>query len=115
MSATQAIGVYFRLHTKRLGRGRLRIVTLLLLALPIIGTGIAVPFARDVFDEIAEVYMRLIVPFLPALLASPIVAEEIENKTFTFLFARPAPRWTMVIGKYFATMLPLIVGVAISV
>ena len=53
-------------------------------------------------------------PFVPALTASAAVAEEIENKTFTFVFARPAPRGALVVGKLAAATLPAIAVVVPS-
>ena len=111
----QSIGIYRRMHWTRLKRGRLRWAMGILLALPVVGTAVALPFARDLFDNVLDIYFRFLLPFLPALGASAMVSEEIESKTFTFIFARPARRWTMVIGKYVALVLPLIIGFAISI
>lgn len=111
----QSIGIYRRMHWTRLKRGRLKWAALVLLALPVVGTAVALPFARDLFDNVLDVYFRFLLPFLPALGASAMVSEEIESKTFTFIFARPARRWTMVVGKYLALVVPLIIGFAISI
>jgi ABC-type transport system involved in multi-copper enzyme maturation permease subunit len=112
-----AVGIYRRLAWTRLARGRLRWVVLALLALPVVGTGaLALGGAKgqDLLTNMLEVYFRFLVLFLPALTASQIVAEEIEGKTFTFLFARPAPRWAMPLGKYLATVAPLVALFAVS-
>ncbi len=114
-SATQALGIYRRMHWTRLKRGRLRFAALVLLALPLVGTAIVLPFARDLFDNVLDIYFRFLLPFVPALGASAMVSEEIEGKTFTFIFARPAPRWTMVIGKYIALTVPLAIGFVLSI
>lgn len=111
----QSIGIYRRMHTARLSRGRLRFAAAALLVLPIVGTAVALPFARDVFDSVIEVYFRFLLPFIPALGASAMVSEEIESKTFTYIFARPASRWAMVFGKYVAFTVPLVAGFAISI
>jgi hypothetical protein len=114
-TAAHAVAIHRRMHWTRLRRGRLRIAALVLLALPVVGTAAALPVARDLFDNVIEIYFRFLLPFLPALGASAIVSEEIEAKTFTFLFARPAPRFAMVLGKYAALVGPLVVGFAASI
>jgi ABC-type transport system involved in multi-copper enzyme maturation permease subunit len=111
----QSIGIYRRMHGTRLRRGRVRIAAAILLLLPIIGTVVILPFARDVFDGVIEIYFRFLLPFIPALGASSMVSEEIESKTFTFIFARPASRWAMVFGKYIAFTVPLVIGFAVSI
>ena len=93
----------------RLRRGRLVWVALVLLALPVLATALLAAsgkWGRDLFDNILEVHFRFLVLFLPALATSQAVGEEIDQKTFTFVFARPAPRWAMSIGKYLAATLP---------
>jgi ABC-type transport system involved in multi-copper enzyme maturation permease subunit len=67
---------------------------------------IAGHWGRGLFDDVCELYFRFLVPFVPALTASGAVAEEIENKTFTFVFARPTPRGALVVGKLAAATLP---------
>jgi len=42
-----------------------------------------------------------------ALLTAPVIAEEIEDKTYAYLWSRPIPRWTVLVGK-------LIVGCLLS-
>jgi ABC-type transport system involved in multi-copper enzyme maturation permease subunit len=104
----QATSVIARMTWTRLRRGRLLWVCLAMLALPVVGAGgLALGGAgrRDLYDNLLEVYFYFLVPFVPALLASPCVAEEVESRTFTFLFARPAPRATLILGKYLAVVL----------
>ena len=113
-SLGQAIGTYRRMHWMRLRRGRLRYALLFLLALPVACAAASLAFERAPFDYVLELYFRFLMPFLPALGASAIVAEEIESKTFTFIFARPAPRAAMVLGKFIAFTAPLIAGFAVS-
>jgi ABC-type transport system involved in multi-copper enzyme maturation permease subunit len=114
-SAGQSLGIYRRMHSTRLRRGRLRWAAIALLLLPVAATGAVVSFARDLFDPVMGLFFLFLLPFLPALGASAMVSEEIENKTFTFIFARPAPRWTMVMGKYVALVVPMTIGCVISV
>jgi ABC-type transport system involved in multi-copper enzyme maturation permease subunit len=113
-----ASGIYAGLTWKRLKRGRLLWVCAALLALPVIGAGALVAaghWGRGLFDEVLEMYFRFLVPFVPALLASPVIAEEIESKTYTFVFARPAPRAALVLGKFVAVVTPVALTTVASI
>lgn len=59
-------------------------------------------------------YMQLLVA---AMLTAPIIAEEIEDKTYAYLWSRPIPRWTVFIGKLFvgASIAALIMSVGITI
>jgi len=114
----EASRIYAGLTWTRFRRGKLLWVAAVLLALPVLGAaGLLVGghWGRGAFDDLLEVYFRFLIPFVPALLASPVVAEEIENRTFTFLFARPAPRSALVLGKYFTVVVPTILAVTLSI
>jgi ABC-type transport system involved in multi-copper enzyme maturation permease subunit len=115
---TAASGVYAGMTWTRLKRGRLLWVCGGLLALPILGAALLVAaghFGRGLFDELLEIYFRFLIPFVPALLASPLIAEEIESRTFTFVFARPAPRPALVFGKYVAIIVPAALATMASI
>lgn len=47
-------------------------------------------------------YLRFIVPALGVFYGTSLVADEIEEKTITYLFTRPIPRGSIVLGKYLA-------------
>jgi ABC-type transport system involved in multi-copper enzyme maturation permease subunit len=118
IGTSEAMKVYAGMTWTRLKRGYLLRTCAALIALPVV---IAVPlviagqWGGGFFENMLEVYFRFIVPFVPALLASPCVAEEIENRTFTFVFARPAPRAALVFGKYVAIVVPAVIAVVLSV
>ena len=47
-------------------------------------------------------YLRVIVPILGVFYGSSLMADEVEDKTITYLFVRPIRRGSVLIGKYFA-------------
>jgi ABC-2 type transport system permease protein len=47
-------------------------------------------------------YVRFIVPVLGVFYGTSLIADEIEDKTITYLFSRPIPRSAVLIGKYFS-------------
>ena len=48
------------------------------------------------------VYLRFLVPVLGAFYGTALVADEVEDKTITYLFTRPVARGAVVMGKYLA-------------
>ncbi|MBM3779661.1 MAG: ABC transporter permease [Acidimicrobiia bacterium] len=48
------------------------------------------------------VYARFVVPVAAVVLGTSIMADEVEGRTLTYLFARPVPRWAVLAGKYLA-------------
>jgi ABC-2 type transport system permease protein len=47
-------------------------------------------------------YIRFIVPVLGVFYGTSLIADEVEDKTITYLFSRPIPRGAVLVGKYFA-------------
>lgn len=47
-------------------------------------------------------YIRFIVPVLGVFYGTSLIADEVEDKTITYLFSRPIPRGAVLLGKYFA-------------
>jgi ABC-type transport system involved in multi-copper enzyme maturation permease subunit len=48
------------------------------------------------------VYLRFVVPALGVFYGTALIADEVEDKTITYLFTRPVPRSAILIGKYLA-------------
>ena len=47
-------------------------------------------------------FLRFIVPILGVFYGTALMADEIEDKTITYLFTRPIPRGAVLLGKYLA-------------
>ena len=47
-------------------------------------------------------YLRFIVPVLGLFYGTSLIADEVEDKTITYLFTRPIPRGAVLVGKYLA-------------
>lgn len=57
----------------------------------------------DVFGVmIWMLFLRFIVPILGVFYGTALMADEVEDKTITYLFTRPVPRGAVLMGKYFA-------------
>jgi ABC-type transport system involved in multi-copper enzyme maturation permease subunit len=47
-------------------------------------------------------YLRFIVPVLGVFYGTSLIADEVDDKTITYLFSRPIPRGAVLVGKYLA-------------
>jgi ABC-2 type transport system permease protein len=47
-------------------------------------------------------YIRFIIPVLGVFYGTALIADEVEDKTITYLFTRPIPRSAVLLGKYLA-------------
>ena len=47
-------------------------------------------------------YIRFIIPVLGVFYGTALIADEVEDKTITYLFTRPVPRSAVLLGKYLA-------------
>jgi ABC-2 type transport system permease protein len=47
-------------------------------------------------------YVRFIIPVLGVFYGTALIADEVDDKTITYLFTRPIPRGAVLIGKYLA-------------
>src|SRR2546425_6664953 len=60
-------------------------------------------------------YIRFIVPVLGVFYGTSLIADEVEDKTITYLFTRPIPRSAMLYGKYLAYLVCTVLLVLPSV
>jgi len=89
---------------RRLLRGRMLWVALLFALGPISFTIVVVQFGRatrwdDIFPPLL-LLTRIVAP----LLSAALIADEFEERTFTYLWSRPLPRWSVVAGKLIGTV-----------
>ena len=51
---------------------------------------------------VSYMFLRFITPILGIFYGTSLIADEVEDKTITYLFTRPIPRSAVLIGKYLA-------------
>jgi ABC-type transport system involved in multi-copper enzyme maturation permease subunit len=74
-------------------------VLVALLARPADGRG------GELFGMIVSLlFLRFSVPALAVLYGASLIADEVEEKTITYLFLRPIPRGAILVGKYVSYM-----------
>src|SRR6266542_5704479 len=47
-------------------------------------------------------YLRFTIPVLGVFYGTSLIADEVEDKTITYLFTRPIPKGSVLLGKFFA-------------
>ena len=60
-------------------------------------------------------YIRFIVPILGVFYGTALIADEVDDKTITYLFTRPIPRRAVLLGKFFAYLVCTVLLVLPSV
>ena len=60
-------------------------------------------------------FLRFSVPVLSIFYGTALIADEVEDKTITFLFTRPIPRGAVLVGKYLAFLASTLIVVLPSV
>jgi ABC-type transport system involved in multi-copper enzyme maturation permease subunit len=53
-------------------------------------------------------FIRFSVPVLALFYGTALIADEVEDRTITYLFTRPIPRGSILVGKYFAYLVSTI-------
>ena len=69
---------------------------------PLRVNGVRVDAASMFGMMIWVLFLRFIVPVLGVFYGTSLVADEVEDKTITYLFTRPIRRGAVLLGKYFA-------------
>jgi ABC-2 type transport system permease protein len=60
-------------------------------------------------------YIRFIIPILGVFFGTALIADEVDDKTITYLFTRPIPRSAVLLGKYLAYLAATVLLVLPSV
>jgi ABC-2 type transport system permease protein len=60
-------------------------------------------------------YLRFIIPVLGVFYGTALIADEVDDKTITYLFVRPIPRGAVLVGKYLAYLATTVLVVLPSV
>src|SRR5262252_8274854 len=94
-----------RLSWLRLWRGRAVWLTALLLAVPpvvALGTSVRLADAGARWSAVADLSFRSLVLIAPVIHLAGALADEIEGKTYTYLWSRPIRREIILAGKVLA-------------
>ena len=82
---------------------------------PPVINGMAVNGAAIFGVMIWLLYIRFIIPVLGVFYGTALIADEVDDKTITYLFTRPIPRSAVLLGKYLAYLASTVLIVLPSV
>jgi ABC-type transport system involved in multi-copper enzyme maturation permease subunit len=108
-STASAVLTIARVTLLRMSRGKLIWVALCISLLPVL-LALALP---DKNDETIFGVQMLVLGVLPPMFVASSIGEEIEERTATYLWSRPLPRWTILAGKLVA-LVPLVIFVVVG-
>jgi len=117
VSTLSAARIIAQLGRGELTRGRRLLFTSALLFLPaVVAILLAVTgrWGSGIFDQLLELDLAFLVPFLPASLLGGAVADELDRGTAGFLFVRPAPRESLLLGRLLAVLPTLMLSAGAS-
>jgi len=113
----------FAMHVPRLLRARRTLIVLILALGPAVIAWLASHLAKSPSPgELASnagwlLILQVVVPLTGLVLGSAAVAEEVDDRTLTYLFTRPMPRAALLLGRFAAIAVVLtailLIGVAL--
>lgn len=121
-SFLRTTGILFRAHLVRTLRTRRCLVATLLCLFPVgVAAFIAVvssfegPAPADVLvAALWNLLVQIITPLVALAYGSAVLAEEIEDRTITYLFTRPLERAAILFGRWLAALVPLLGALGLS-
>ena len=114
IGGTAATAVIARMTARRLFRTRSFWLSVILAGLPLLFLAAVASkwSAAERWDRVFVAMAPVLGVLVPLNLAT-IIAEEAEEATFSFLWSRPMPRWSVITGKA-AALLPFSTGLVIA-
>jgi ABC-2 type transport system permease protein len=110
LSSLSSVLVLAGVTWTRLVRGRALVVSLFVAMLPCLyALLMRGADGHDVGDELFGFEILVLAILAPMFVASSL-GEEIEDRTTTYLWSRPIPRWAILAGKL-ATLVPLVIAI----
>jgi hypothetical protein len=104
-----------RLAWMRLWRGRTIWLSAILFAAPVLLAGLTAARMRDAEERwrnVAELALRSMVLLAPVVHLATALSEELESRTFTYLWSRPISRPAILLGKMLA-IVPALIGMGL--
>ncbi len=105
----QSCLVIFKITYNQTLRSKKTIFILIVAFLPVILTGyyrisLNMVFlnANQVLNRMASFFLLFLSPFVALFYGTSLVADEVENKTITYLLTRPIQKYIITLGKFFA-------------
>lgn len=111
-STLDVLATMIRVTLVRLFRGRAVWVCIGISLLPLVVAG-ALGSRHNVVEEFLSVVEILVLVVLPPVFVASSIGEEIEDRTTSYLWPRPIPRWAIVVGKLVA-LAPIAIALVLA-
>lgn len=85
----------------RLARSRTIWVAALIMAMPVVFSVMLRGESNNILEDIFA-FDQLVMAVLPGMFVGGAIGEDIEDRTSTYLWSRPIPRWVVLVGKLVA-------------
>jgi len=114
-TSTRAVREIAGLTLRRVSRGRTLWVASIIALVPVAFGALlrAIGPRGNLTDELLA-FQLLVLAVLPPMFIASAIGEEIEDRTITYLWSRPIPRWAVVVGKLLALAPISMVLIAVS-
>jgi ABC-2 type transport system permease protein len=113
-TAAGAVGAIAAVTLRRLLRGRTLWVAAVIALVPVAFGAVlrSQGTSQELADELLT-FQMLVLAVLPPMFIASSIGEEIEDRTMTYLWSRPIPRWAVVVGKLLA-LAPISIGLVVA-
>lgn len=110
----RATGWIARAHLRRVLSSRRTLVVLLVAFLPTLVAYVVGRSPRAAPSDLAVglswvLVLQIVVPLTALIFGSAVIAEEVEDRTISYLFTRPIPRASVLWGRYLSSVTWLVV------
>jgi ABC-2 type transport system permease protein len=112
-SSLSTVGVLASITWMRLVRGRALWVSLLVGLLPCLYAFMMRGRDRTGIGDELFAFEILVLAILAPMFVASSLGEEIEERTTTYLWSRPIPRWAILAGKL-ATIVPIVAAISVA-
>ena len=108
-------GTIAALTLTRILRGRALWVGALIALMPVVFATLLRAYDRPPYGMLQDLltFEQLLLAVLPALFVAAAIGEDIEDRTTTYVWSRPIPRWTVLAGKL-VTLVPIVAAFVIA-
>lgn len=112
-SALASVRTLASVTLTRLTRGKALWIGGLIACLPIIYAQAVAATRHASSEEELFMFLRPLLALFPAMFVGASIGEELEDRTATYLWSRPLPRWAVVAGKLLA-LAPIVIALLVG-
>ncbi|MCZ6596140.1 MAG: ABC transporter permease subunit [Planctomycetota bacterium] len=115
MELLRATTILFATHLRRIAFSKRTLTCLALCLVPVLAAAMVVRVVEMHGESTPALeigwglVVMVIVPIVSLVIGSAVVAEEVDDRTITYLFTRPIPRMAVLLGRWAASLVVIVV------